>query len=74
MEIVACSQNYLQISGAPGTGKTYCLLAKMVRVFLKLWKKVECKPGKSTELIIFMNENTDLLDESRESFWRSISN
>ena len=65
--IVESNVPFLQIIGPPGTGKTFCLLQKMVEVFVQLHQKQETK-----ELIIVFHRSESTLRFIRKMFWQAV--
>ncbi|XP_065580309.1 uncharacterized protein LOC136040129 isoform X2 [Artemia franciscana] len=70
--IVECDHPFLQIIGLPGTGKTYCLILKMVNVFFELWQLYRNEPHRTNELIIVFHRNEKTLHWIRGMFWQTL--
>ncbi|XP_065585012.1 uncharacterized protein LOC136043904 isoform X2 [Artemia franciscana] len=71
-EIVECDYPFLQIIGLPGTGKTYCLILKMVDVFLELRQLRREQENGKKELIIVFHRNENTIQWISEMFWQTI--
>ncbi|XP_065580706.1 uncharacterized protein LOC136040374 [Artemia franciscana] len=72
--IVECDHPFLEITGMPGTGKTYCLILKMVRVFIELWQLHREQNHKEKELIIVYHRNERTIRFIKEMFQRLVEN
>jgi hypothetical protein len=70
--IVECDHPFLVIKGLPGTGKTYCLIFKMVNVFLELLQLHRDQPHRSKELIIVFHRNKNTIHWIREMFLQTL--
>ena len=72
--IVECDHPFLEITGMPGTGKTYCLILKMVRVFIELWQLHKEQNHKEKELIVVYNRNERTIRFIKKMFQRLVEN
>ncbi|XP_065583840.1 uncharacterized protein LOC136042839 [Artemia franciscana] len=70
--IAECDLPFLQIIGLPGTGKTYILILKMVRVFLELWQSHKKQNKEMKEVIIVYHRNEKTLRFIQNTFWQTI--
>ncbi|XP_065556955.1 uncharacterized protein LOC136025136 isoform X1 [Artemia franciscana] len=70
--IAECDLPFLQIIGLPGTGKTYCLILKMVRVFLELWQSHKKQNKEMKEVILVYHRNEKTLRFIQNTFWQTI--
>ena len=70
--IVECDHPFLQIIGLQGTGKTYCLILKMINVFFELWQLYSLQKNRTNELIIVFHRNKKTVEWIREIFWQTV--
>ncbi|KAK2718785.1 hypothetical protein QYM36_005954, partial [Artemia franciscana] len=70
--IVESDQPYLQIIGLPGTGKTYCLLLKMVQVFFELWEFRQKSYNSAKDIIIVIHRNDITVQFIKRMFWQTV--
>lgn len=70
--IVESDQPYLHIIGLPGTGKTYCLLMKMVDVYFDILLRHKQNSGIMNECILVFHLNQETLQFIKKIFWQTI--
>ena len=70
--IVESAQPYLHIIGLPGTGKTYCLLMKMVDVYFNILEKCKQNNELINEFILVFHLNPETLLYIKNIFWKTV--
>ncbi|KAK2715812.1 uncharacterized protein LOC136042919 [Artemia franciscana] len=70
--VVDSDERYLHIIGLPGTGKTYCLLLKMVKEFFEIWQLYMKNSKENKEIIVVYHRDMITLQYIQEIFWQTV--
>ncbi|XP_065584344.1 uncharacterized protein LOC136043340 isoform X3 [Artemia franciscana] len=70
--ILESDQPYLHIVGLPGTGKTYCLLMKMVDVYFDILQGYKQNNETINEIILVFHLNQETLRYIKNIFWQTV--